>query len=178
MKKVLFLVLSLICICGSVLAAPAHKVCVDVKAVSGYDSPDVGGDGWYDDVYKVVAESLSKHGIHSEHSKNVWREFVYYTEKTGVRDKEPRIDAHKLFADFRKDRFDSILVLETTRYVTYKDKGLSDLAITLTVKDPKDIDGTPLYVFKDSKTSMRNVDLFNELKVMSDGLIERYANSK
>lgn len=176
MKKFLFCVLMLFA-CSNVYASPGQKVCVEVYAVSGYDGPGVT-DEWYDDVYDVVSNSLKNYNIDSENASDVWREFVYRLEDVYGTTDIGRKDAHKMYADFRKDRFDTIMQLKTAKYVNYKNRGRSDVEVALVVKDPKNIDGEPLMVLKDSKTFPRgDVDLFNELKVMTDGLIKRCVNS-
>lgn len=174
MRKFLLCMLMLL-VCGNVYAS-SQKVCVEVRSMSGYDSPGIT-DGWYDDVYQAVSGSLKKYDIDSENSRDVWRQFVHETVQTlGTADIGNK-DPHELYAEFRKDRFDRILQFETTKYVNYKHKGYSDLAVTLTVKDPQNVDGKPLMVFKDSKSFPKgDVDLFSKLKVMTDGLIKRYVN--
>ena len=175
----LFLLVFCLSFCCSVFAAPAHKVCVDVCAMSGYDSPDVGDDKWYSDVYGMLAEELNANGVLTEHSKDVWAEFVrslgngkgsvYIDEKKGK-------TAHEMFADFRKDRFDHILKFKTDRFVTYGDLGTSDIAVTLTVLKADDVDGAPLAVYKDSRTDMKASERDEVFKRMIKSMVDRYVN--
>ena len=178
-KKILCgAILGILC-CSTVLAAPAGKVCVEVRAVSGYDSPDVGGDGWYGEVYKMAADELNRNGVVTENANDTWSEFVLYTKS----EKSPKTfsltkEIHQSYNEFRKNRFDQILEFQTVRYVTFDRTGISDIAMRLVVKDSKNADGEPLAVYTDSKTGMKNVNLKGELSTMVKNLVKRWETSK
>ena len=178
-KKILCgVILGILC-CSTVLATPAGKVCVEVHAVSGYDSPDVGGDGWYGEVYKMAADELNRNGVVTENANDTWSEFVLYTKS----EKTPKTfrlkeEIHQSYDEFRKNRFDQILEFQTVRYVTFDRTGTSDIAMRLVVKDSKNADGEPLAVYTDSKTGMKNANLKGELNIMVKNLVKRWETSK
>ena len=180
MQKIFLFILLYLSFCSVSFAAPAYKVCVDVYAMSGYDSPDVGGDKWYYDVYDILSKELQFHGIVSENANDVWAEFVRSVRR------DPKsaalnlnsTDAKTMYANFRKDRFDHILKFQTDRFVTYQDTGISDVAVTLTVLDSSDVNGKPLAVYKDSLTDQKSLDKTGLLRDMVKTVVNRYVHSK
>ena len=147
MKRLLFILLSLLCIASSCFATPANHVCVAVYAMSGYDSLDVS-DNWYTDTYNQIAKELSIHGIQSRNASEVWSDFVISRNRMGkVFTKD---EVKQAYTDFRKDRFDHIIQFKTDKFVSYPQTNTCDVAVTMTVKNAKDYDGEPLLVYKDS----------------------------
>ena len=172
--KRLFLALTLmLCVASSCFAASAPKVCVAVYAMDGYDTPVE--DVWYSDTYKLIAKELEANGISSANANDVWKEFVYSTGKLGKTLNKDEVK--KSYNDFRKERFDHILMFKTDKFVTHPNTNTCDVAVTMTVKKATDMDGEPLVVYKDSASNRNASERDTILSSMIKDMVNCYIHS-
>ena len=91
---------------------------------------------------------------------------VYSTNRIGkISD---RNEVKESYDNFRKERFDHILMFKTDKMVTHPDTNTCDVEVTFTVKKANDMNGEPLLVYKDSainqKASERDAILSSMIK--------------
>ena len=173
MERLFFVMSLLFCIASSCFASPASKVCVAVYAMDGYDTPVE--DTWYSDTYNLIAKELEANGVSSTNSKDVWKEFVYSTNRMGkISD---RNEVKKSYDNFRKERFDHILMFKTDKLVTHPDTNTCDVEVTFTVKKANDMNGEPLLVYKDSAINQKASERDAILSSMVKDAINCYIHS-
>ena len=180
MKKIFLLFLLCISLCNVTFAFSGKRICIDVVNALTYESMTPENIEWRTYLYNIVAKKFKDECKQTTDFGYVVRlEYLrMYDISKGVEAFEYDEELMQKYNDFRASLFDHILEFYIDRYITFEDLGMTDIVITLKVKDASNIKGEPLAVYQDFRMDIPNSKKDEVFREILYNLVNQYYNGK